>query len=103
MAMIHAATNFSHLMAFHKQDGHILVTDGIYRHFRHPSYAGFFYWGLGTQIALLNPISFIFFTAVLWRFFYKRIQTEEKLLIKFFGDDYIKYRKVAGTKIPFIR
>jgi hypothetical protein len=27
---------------------------------------------------------------------------EEKALIKFFGDDYVKYRSEVGTKIPFI-
>lgn len=30
-AMIHAASNFSHVMAFRKQEGHVLVTDGIYK------------------------------------------------------------------------
>lgn len=29
-AMIHAATNFSHSVAFHKRDTHQLVTNGIY-------------------------------------------------------------------------
>ena len=29
-AMIHASTNFSHLVAFKKLDSHQLVTDGIY-------------------------------------------------------------------------
>lgn len=29
-AMIHATTNFSHMIAFKKQDSHVLVTDGVY-------------------------------------------------------------------------
>ena len=40
--------------------------------FRHPSYAGFYYWALGTQLVLQNPISFVGFSFVLWRFFYYR-------------------------------
>lgn len=40
--------------------------------FRHPSYAGFFYWALGTQLVLQNPISFAMYAVVLWRFFYYR-------------------------------
>ncbi len=41
---------------------------------RHPSYAGFFYWALGTQLLLQNPLSLLFFCVVLWRFFYYRIR-----------------------------
>lgn len=35
-AMIHAARSFSHVIAMRKVDGHVLVTDGIYRSVRHP-------------------------------------------------------------------
>lgn len=30
MAMIHASTNFSHIVAFRKRETHRLVTDGVY-------------------------------------------------------------------------
>ncbi|KAI0661056.1 protein-s-isoprenylcysteine O-methyltransferase [Cubamyces menziesii] len=101
-AMIHAGSNFSHVMAFRKAEGHTLVTDGIYRWFRHPSYAGFFYWALGTQLVLQNPVSFVFYAAVLYKFFSRRIRAEEVLLLRFFGDDYRKYKQSVGTMIPFI-
>jgi protein-S-isoprenylcysteine O-methyltransferase Ste14 len=42
------------------------------RWFRHPSYAGFYYWALGTQLILQNPLTFVLFTILLWRFFYYR-------------------------------
>ncbi|KAF9008961.1 Isoprenylcysteine carboxyl methyltransferase family-domain-containing protein [Cyathus striatus] len=106
IAMIHASTNFSHAVAFNKRDSHNLVTDGVYRWFRHPSYAGFFYWALGTQLVLQNPISLILFVVLLWRFFYYRIRVpvsgEEHALVKFFGQAYVEYRAHVGTKIPFI-
>ncbi|KAJ7507926.1 ICMT-domain-containing protein [Mycena galericulata] len=118
-AMIQAATNFSHAVAFRKRDSHVLVTDGVYAWFRHPSYAGFFYWALGTQLVLQNPVSFVLYALVMWRFFYRRTRgarfpipasewtfkssvAEEGALIKFFGDQYVQYRKRVGTKIPFI-
>ncbi|KAF5390586.1 hypothetical protein D9757_002696 [Collybiopsis confluens] len=101
-AMIHASTNFSHALASKKLDSHRLVTDGIYAWCRHPSYAGFFYWALGTQLVLQNPLCFILYFFLLWRFFYARTRFEEKTLIKFFGDSYIQYRDNVGTKIPFI-
>jgi len=102
MAMIHASTNFSHTVAHQRRDTHRLVTDGIYGWFRHPSYAGFYYWALGTQLVLQNPLTFVFFSILLWRFFYYRTRTEEAALIRFFGDEYIQYRQRVGTKIPFV-
>ncbi|CUA69080.1 protein-S-isoprenylcysteine O-methyltransferase [Rhizoctonia solani] len=59
LAMIHASSNFSHTVATYKLVTHRLVTDGIYSISRHPSYAGFFYWGLGTQLVLQNPVTFV--------------------------------------------
>ncbi|KIK68043.1 hypothetical protein GYMLUDRAFT_191028 [Collybiopsis luxurians FD-317 M1] len=101
-AMVHASTNFSHALAFKKLQSHRLVTDGIYAWCRHPSYAGFFYWALGTQLVLQNPFCFVLYFILLWRFFYARTRTEERTLVKFFGDEYVKYRDSVGTMIPFI-
>lgn len=96
-----------------------LSDERFFSWFRHPSYAGFFYWALGTQLLLQNPFCFIFFLASLWRFFFYRIRGqhllskmitsansnivgEENALIKFFGEEYSRYRERVGTKIPFI-
>ncbi|KIP12902.1 hypothetical protein PHLGIDRAFT_60971 [Phlebiopsis gigantea 11061_1 CR5-6] len=103
IAMIHAATNFSHAVAKQRRSSHQLVTDGIYAWSRHPSYVGFFYWALGSQLVLQNSISFVGFVIVLWRFFSGRIQAEEAYLISFFGKDYLEYRSRVGTKLPFIQ
>ncbi|KAJ6515783.1 ICMT-domain-containing protein [Mycena sanguinolenta] len=101
-AMIHASTNFSHAVAFRKRPSHVLVTDGIYAYLRHPSYAGFFYWALGTQLVLLNPVSFVLYSGTMWRFFFYRVKAEERALVAFFGDEYERYRKRVGTCIPFV-
>jgi len=100
--MIHAASNFSHSVALYKMEDHVLVTGGIYSWFRHPSYAAFLYWALGTQMVLQNPLSFALFVFLLWRFFNTRIKVEEKFLVQFFGKDYVTYKQRVGTKIPFI-
>jgi len=103
-AMIHASSNFSHSVAYRKAADHRLVTDGIYAWFRHPSYAGFFYWGLGTQLALQNPLSFLVFLVALWRFFNSRIKAEERFLVKFFGDDYVLTEaRLAPRSLVFCR
>jgi len=101
-AMIYASTNFSHSVQLKKAQAHQLVTGGVYSFSRHPSYAGFFYWSLGTQLVLQNPVSLILFTYILWRFFYFRIRVEEQALVIFFGDDYKAFRQRVPTRIPFI-
>ncbi|EWZ43969.1 protein-S-isoprenylcysteine O-methyltransferase [Fusarium oxysporum f. sp. radicis-lycopersici 26381] len=102
VAMLQAGASFNHHVQTRKKDSHELVTSGIYSIFRHPSYFGFFYWGLGTQLVMGNVLCFFAYAAVLWMFFSKRIKHEEAKLIEFFQDDYVQYRKRVGTKIPFI-
>ena len=102
LAMKTAAQSFSHIIKRKKESNHVLVTNGLYSIFRHPSYFGFFWWAIGLQLVLLNPFSLIVFTLVLWRFFNQRIKIEEKYLISFFGNDYINYKKHTKVWIPFI-
>ncbi|KAF2008659.1 protein-S-isoprenylcysteine O-methyltransferase [Aaosphaeria arxii CBS 175.79] len=103
LAMVQAGTNFNHHVQSRKNEGHVLVTEGLYAIFRHPSYFGFFWWGLGTQVALGNTVSFVGYTGVLWYFFQHRIINEEIYLVAFFGKDYEAYRARTRVWIPFIR
>jgi protein-S-isoprenylcysteine O-methyltransferase len=75
-AMIQAGTNFNHVVQYRKQNEHQLVTTGLYGYLRHPSYFGFFWWGLGTQLVLGNAVCFLGYLVVLWRFFSRRISGE---------------------------
>lgn len=102
LAMFTAGNSFSHIVKTKKDDDHILVTNGIFAILRHPSYFGFFWWAIGTQLLLLNPFTLICFMVILFRFFSKRIEFEETHLIQFFKDDYINYKKHVRTGIPFI-
>ncbi|CAD6566429.1 MAG: hypothetical protein TREMPRED_002580 [Tremellales sp. Tagirdzhanova-0007] len=103
LAMIHASTSFSHIVKSVKHDDHTLVTTGVYAWSRHPSYAGFFYWAVASQLLLGNVVSTLGFAIVLGRFFADRIKGEEKHLVRFFGDDYVQYRRHVGTGLPFIK
>ncbi|KAK4079392.1 hypothetical protein Trihar35433_497 [Trichoderma harzianum] len=103
MAMLHAGASFNHQIQTRRAQSHLLVTTGIYGWIRHPSYFGFFYWGLGTQLVLGNVLCFVAYSAVLYMFFRGRIIHEEGKLVEFFGDDYVSYRKRVGTLMPFIR
>lgn len=102
VAMLQAGVSFNHNIQTRKAASHALVTTGIYAWLRHPSYFGFFYWGLGTQLVLGNVVCFCAYAAVLWSFFSRRIRVEETRLVDFFQDDYVEYRKRVGTVLPFI-
>jgi protein-S-isoprenylcysteine O-methyltransferase len=51
-AIFTAKHNFNHIIQSKKYDDHKLVTNGIYSICRHPSYVGWFYWSVGTQVNL---------------------------------------------------
>lgn len=75
-AMAQAGTNFNHIVQSRKNQGHELVTHGVYAYFRHPSYFGFFWWGIGTQVMMGNTACFFAYVGILWYFFMKRITRE---------------------------
>ena len=64
--------NFSHIIVEHQPKDHKLVTHGVYSVLRHPSYVGWFYFAIGTQIVLANPISFVAYVVATWKFFADR-------------------------------
>lgn len=102
LAMCTAKHNFNHYVQSDKSDDHQLITHGVYKFCRHPSYVGWFYWSIGTQLILQNPLCSIAYSLMSWYFFHERIISEEITLLKFFGDDYVEYQARVGTGLPFI-
>src|SRR5262245_51365150 len=80
---------FSGLVAI--QSGHTLVTYGIYRVIRHPSYLGLLAFRSGIGVLL---------TALLIPPLLARINAEENLLHSHFGDGYSAYRSRTWRLIP---
>jgi len=101
LAMKTAGESFNHVIQLSKKDSHILVTHGIYFYFRHPSYVGFFYWSIGTQFILCNPLNILFYSFASWKFFKSRIPYEEETL-KLHFMDYLVYMRKTWIGIPFI-
>jgi len=83
-AMATCGESFNHYIQRDKKDNHVLVTSGIYSILRHPSYVGFFYWAVGTQMLLCNPISTILYGLAAWTFFRHRVAYEEQTLKIYF-------------------
>ena len=98
LAMVHSGSNFSHRVAVHE-----LVRTGIYGMMRHPSYAGFYCWAIGTQVMLGNPVVALGFALKLHGFFSTRIADEEQHLERFFGEAYVHYRRDVRSGVPLVR
>ena len=90
-ALLSARGNFTHTMQQTRRQGHVLVSDGVYRHFRHPGYLGWWVWVVGTQVLMLNPLCSVLFFVMCRRFFSVRVHVEEALLRRFFGAAYEEY------------
>ncbi|KAG6556939.1 hypothetical protein Mapa_001354 [Marchantia paleacea] len=103
LAIMTARQNFTHEIKVDYDENHQLVTHGIYRYMRHPSYLGFFIFAIGTQLLLCNPLATVGYMIVLWRFFHDRIEYEEYFLVEFFGPKYEEYQKKVPSGVPFVK
>jgi len=101
-SMITAGSNFHHFVQDERSPNHKLITFGIYQYLRHPAYFGFFWWAIGTQILLFNPLMCAAFYLSTLSFFKTRIEYEESTLIAQYPDDYIAYRRRTPVYIPGI-
>ncbi len=78
-----------------------LVTDGYYKHIRHPIYIGEIGRALGWAITLSSLYGLVIMTMGLV-FLLIRIEIEEKMLIEAFGEEYIEYQRKTKKLIPYI-
>jgi protein-S-isoprenylcysteine O-methyltransferase Ste14 len=90
---------FSGLVAI--QPEHTLVTTGIYRIIRHPSYVGLLLIMLGWGLAFRSGAGLLLF-ALLIPPLLSRIRAEERLLETQFGDEYRAYVKHTSRLLPGI-
>jgi protein-S-isoprenylcysteine O-methyltransferase Ste14 len=90
---------FSGLVAI--QPVHTLVTTGIYRVIRHPSYLGLLPMALGCAFAYRSGVGLLLL-ALLMPPLRGRIHAEERLLDMQFGDEYRAYAKQTSRLLPGI-
>ena len=90
-------SRFSGLVAI--QPGHTLVTTGLYRVIRHPSYLGLLVSSLGWGLAFRSVVG-VLLAAFLIPPLVARIRAEERLLRNEFGDEYEAYRARTWRLLP---
>jgi protein-S-isoprenylcysteine O-methyltransferase Ste14 len=83
------------------QEGHKLVTDGLFQYLRHPRYLGIIVFSLGISLVFRSWLALILVVAMtlvlLWR-----IHDEEALMHEEFGADWESYSQKSWRLIPFV-
>jgi len=82
-------------------EGHKLITHGIYKHVRHPSYTGSILFFLGLPLLFNSLLGFLMVLPMIFLVLL-RIPVEENMLIREFGKEYIEYIKRTKKLIPSV-
>jgi protein-S-isoprenylcysteine O-methyltransferase Ste14 len=99
----HAALGRSWTNRVELHAGHVLVTEGIYRHVRHPIYGKLLLWGAAQVLLLQNWIAGPTGLAFALAFYLARVRREEAMLLEQFGDSYRVYMERTGRLLPRLR
>ena len=79
---------------------HALVTEGVFRHIRHPMYAAHLLWAIAQVLLLHNwiagPALLVFFIP----FYLLRVPREEQMMTDQFGEEYRRYMGRTGRVVP---
>ncbi len=81
---------------------HKLVNTGLYKLVRHPAYTGSLLSFLGLGMVFSNWLALLVIFVSITVAFVHRIKVEEKALVAFFGDQYVRYRATTKRLIPGI-
>lgn len=84
------------------EDGHALVTGGIYGRVRHPLYLAFLLLFLGFSLSFCSLGFTSLLIGGLFVVFKKRMDMEEHLLKSSFGEEYEAYMERTSRLIPYV-
>lgn len=84
------------------QKGQKLVTTGLYKYIRHPSYSGTLITVLGFGTVLDNWFTVCAMLVVMCIGIAHRVRVEEDVLERNFGTEFLAYKKRTKKLIPFV-
>jgi protein-S-isoprenylcysteine O-methyltransferase Ste14 len=82
------------------REAHHLVTEGVYRHVRHPMYLAFLLYGLGQAIVIPNWVAGPSYAVAMALLFALRLGPEEALMREHFKGEYDAYEARTKKLIP---
>lgn len=84
------------------REGHELVTNGVYRHVRHPMYAAFWLWAAAQALLLQNWLAGLAGLVGFGTLYAFRIGREEALMRGTFGPAWEAYAARTKRVLPFV-
>ncbi len=94
----HLGTNWS--ITLELREKHQLVTQGIYRHIRHPMYLALLVYALGQALVLPNWIAGPSYGVAMVVLVAFRLGAEERMMLEEFGRDYETYVRRTKRLVP---
>lgn len=91
-------TNWSNTLEL--REIHQLVTQGVYRHVRHPMYVALLLHGLGQALVIPNGVAGPSFLVPFALLVAARVAAEEQMMLEAFGDSYGRYRSHTKRLLP---
>ena len=79
-----------------------LVTDGIYRRIRHPSYSGLLLIMLGLVVLTASGPGALYYIVIMVPLVIYRVNREEVALVEGFGQPYQEYRRLTWRLVPYV-
>ena len=81
---------------------HKLITEGVYRHLRHPMYTAFWLWAVAQALLLPNWVAGLSGLVGFGILYFARVGREEQLMLDTFGEGYRNYMSRTKRVIPWI-
>jgi protein-S-isoprenylcysteine O-methyltransferase Ste14 len=82
------------------REGHALVTEGVYRHVRHPMYASEWLRSIAQALLLQNWVAGWAGLALFTPLYVLRVPREERMMLDRFGEEYRAYMDRTGRVVP---
>lgn len=84
------------------REDHVLVTEGLFRHIRHPMYTSFWLWGVAQGLLLNNWIAGWAGLLSVAALYFGRVYREEAMMRESFGPQYDTYMLRTKRIIPWL-
>lgn len=82
------------------RDEHTLINEGVYKKIRHPMYTSIWLWGILQFCLLPNYVAGFSGIISFGILYFLRVDKEEQMLVKEFGESYKDYMKQTGRLFP---
>lgn len=100
--LTHRALGRNWSVSLEVRESHKLVTEGVYRHVRHPMYTAFWLWAVAQALLLPNWVAGLSGLVGFGTLYAFRVGREEELMIEAFGDAYRAYMARTARLIPWL-